>query len=134
VKKTLRICLLLLLVAMLPLRGALAAAMMCPPTGTGTTHHASPGPVHPHDHHAMTAAASHDHAGHAHPTTEHGDHGSSGAQSCNLCCDFCSVTPIIASLPTVPAPSDLGTIQFPDPCAPAPSFLSDGQERPPRSS
>lgn len=57
----------------------------------------------------------------------------SAADNCNLCCDFCSVTPLANSLPTLPTAPERATLSFPDLSAPAPSFLSDGQERPPRS-
>jgi len=50
-----------------------------------------------------------------------------------LCCDFCSVTPLSSEPPSVPMPLNLSGVSFPDLFAPAPSFLSDGQERPPRS-
>jgi hypothetical protein len=43
------------------------------------------------------------------------------------------VTPMLSSLPSLPAPQDDATESFPDISAPAPSFVSDGQERPPRS-
>ena len=96
------------------------------------------------DHHAMVAATDHDeHVDHQHADHSAGAHdaGNSasaghhagGFEKCNLCCDFCSITPLLSALPSVPAPRDLSSVSFPALFAPAPSFLSDGQERPPRS-
>lgn len=138
--RTIRIWLLVLLAVLLPVRGAVAAAMLCPPaserspetvmmTGSGM------------DHHAMDVAehASHEHADHqmqhaedvsdAQASGEHDD--ATGA--CNLCCDFCSMTPLLSTLPSIPTPPNMSSVSFPDLSAPAPSFFSDGQERPPRS-
>jgi hypothetical protein len=93
------------------------------------------------DHHAMVGVehASHEHGEHqveqteksADAPTSGGHHDGSG--KCNLCCDFCSMTPLLATLPSVPTPPNLSSVLFPDLSALAPSFLSDGQERPPRS-
>lgn len=138
--RTIRIWLLVLLAVLLPVRGAVAAAMLCPPTGAGgpeTVLVAGSGM----DHHAMDAVehAPHEHADHQMEHAENdADAPASGGHhdgfgKCNLCCDFCSMTPLLSTLPSIPTPSNLSSVQFPDPFAPAPSFLSDGQERPPRS-
>ena len=132
--KTIRTLLLVLLALLLPIRGAVAAAMLCPPAAAGM------------DHHAMMANTDHDeHVGHQHAddhsagahdagkSASAGHHGG-GVDKCNLCCDFCSITPLLSALPSVPTPQDLCSVSFPALFAPAPSFLSDGQERPPRSS
>ena len=66
---------------------------------------------------------------HAH--TQHGE--GQAPDTCNLCCDFCSITPPASSLPALPGAQEHSTLSFPDPGAPAPSFVSGGQERPPRS-
>jgi hypothetical protein len=112
--KTIRIWLLVLLAVLLPVRGAVAAAMLCPPAN----------PAHEH--------ADHQHAEHdadAPGASGHDD----GFGKCNLCCDLCSMTPMLSALPSIPTPLNLSSVSFPDLFAPAPSFLSDGQERPPRS-
>ena len=136
--RTIRIWLLVLLAVLLPVRGAVAAAMLCPPTGVdgqGAVVVATTVV----DHHVMDVA---DHAGHEHGDHQHAEHDSDAAGSsghhdgfgkCNLCCDFCSMTPLLSTLPSVPTPPDLSSVSFADLLAPAPSFLSDGQERPPRS-
>jgi hypothetical protein len=82
--------------------------------------------------HAEHGHADHQHAGYASDAPGTGGH-HDGFGKCNLCCDFCSMTPLLSTLPSVPAPPDLSSVSFADLLAPAPSFLSDGQERPPRS-
>lgn len=83
-----------------------------------------------------------DHAGYEHTDHQHAENDSDapgagghhdGFGKCNLCCDFCSMTLLLSTLPSVPTPLNLSSVSFPDLFAPAPSFLSDGQERPPRS-
>lgn len=130
--KSVRVWLLLLLALLLPVRGAVAAAMLCPIAGSGVqtevhvsgehaTHEAMHEPMHEHEHDSSSAhAADHDHG--------------KAADRCNLCSAFCSLTPLVGSVPTVAAPIELAATAFPDFSAPPPSFLSDGQERPPRSS
>jgi hypothetical protein len=132
--KILRLWFIVLLAVLLPVRGAVAATMLCPMVGgkpmAMQSHHADM------DHHAMEASAGHDdHAAMSHASIEH-DHPSGSDQSdgkCNLCVAFCSITPLLSSLPTLPAPQEMGSAPFPPLTAAPPSFLSDGQERPPRS-
>lgn len=136
--KPLRLCLLLLLALLLPLRGTLAAAMLCPSAGAGTQHE-----MHGMDHSdldAMAAAAPtdsemHDHAHHEHGSSGTHDDGPSHntPDKCNLCSACCSATPLISSAPALAMPQNLAFATFAAIAAPAPSFLSDGQERPPRS-
>jgi hypothetical protein len=141
--KTLRIWLLVLLALLLPLRGAMAAAMLCQPQGGvqggfGVVEH----------HGAGTAATLPDNVRHGHATHDHVEHGhgaltaqdperapagpSTGHEGCNLCAVFCSLTPL-ASTPLglwhPPAQASLN----PAPSAAAASFVSDGEERPPRT-
>jgi hypothetical protein len=113
----------------------MAAAMLCPPAGAGTQ---SEMPLMDHkviDHeHAAGAVShvlhSHDH-GHEHGAQH--DHGLTSQDKCNLCSAFCSLTPLLSSIAGIPDPGELVSAPFPDLPAPAPIFLSDGQERPPRS-
>ncbi len=126
--KTLRIWLVVVFAVLLPVRGALAAAMLCPMTAPASTaasnaQHAAMG-------HSMPDATP-DHARMAHGQVD--AQPTSAPDNCNLCCDFCSVTALANSLPTLPTAPAHATLSFPDLSAPAPSFLSDGQERPPRS-
>lgn len=152
--KSLRPWLLLLLAVLLPVRGAMAAAMLCPPAGTGSPAEVV---VAGHDH-AAHGHAAHDHAGHdpagharaghAHaapadigPTDVSGSEPGSTAPSaapalqddCDLCSALCSVPTLLGSPPAFAAPHTLRAATLPDPGAPAPSFLSSGPERPPRS-
>lgn len=121
--KSVRIWLLLLLVVLLPVRGAVAAAMLCPIAGSGVPPQVQ---MHEHEHeHEHEHASSHVH------TAEH-EH-AKAADRCNVCSAFCSLTPLVGSVPTVAAPIELAAAAFPGFSAPPPSFLSDGQERPPRS-
>jgi hypothetical protein len=88
----------------------------------------------PHDDHqahdAAPVGASHGDMGH-HDEGKHHPGGESG--KCTLCSACCSSASLLSSAPAVLAPEDLSSSSFPDLAAPAPTFLSDGQERPPRS-
>ncbi|MGM9488036.1 hypothetical protein [Ideonella sp. YS5] len=125
--KILRLWLLVVLATLLPVRGAMAAAMLCPPSVIGgqgemhATHDHQAADMQGHSAHHHDAAASHDEL----PSSDH--------DKCNLCSAFCSITPLPSDMPGVPPPLDAPAASFPDFSAPAASFLSDGQERPPRS-
>ena len=144
--KALRVWLLLLLAVLLPVRGAVSAAMLCPPAGVGTQSEVRV-MNHSMGHHGdASASGHHDHAAHDHGSdgtpdqiesigAEVQDAGPSGsADKCNVCSAFCSVTPLVGSAPTVPEPSPVVSRVVPPLSAPVPAFLSDGQDRPPRSS
>lgn len=130
--RTVRVWLLLLLAVLLPLRGAVAAGMLCPVAGSGIQSELM-AHAHPASHRMMDDSAGHDHAAmhHEHSSDGHHDHGA--ADKCNMCSAFCSVTPLVSSLPTLFEPLDMAATSFPDLSAPAPTFVSGGQERPPRS-
>lgn len=116
-----RVWLLLCLMLLVPFRGAVAAAMLCPPVATG--HHVAQEQEHAHAHHGG-------HAGQQDPgraADEHGDR-------CRLCAAFCSVAGIVHTAPAGVAPQGPVKTVFPEAGSAAPSFLADGQERPPRSS
>jgi hypothetical protein len=147
--KALRVWLLLLLAVLLPVRGAVAAAMLCAPAGVGTQtevrvidralgHHGSD----------TTGGGHHEHASHDHGTDDHGlsaqanagdedtqgDNASGGtADKCNVCSSFCSVTPMVSAVTTLPLPLLTASTVYPALGSPAIAFLSDGQDRPPRS-
>lgn len=131
--KTARIWLLILLAALLPVRGAVAAALMCAPPGTAHHQEQLVG-----DHEMLDVAM--DSAAHRHDHTAPAEHGhdvqgsSSGASDkCNLCSACCSVAPMVSGPPTVSVLLGVTDAYFPSVSAPAPSFVSDGQERPPRT-
>lgn len=124
--KTARIWLLLLLAVLLPLRGAMAAAMLCP-MGSPVVHME----VHGHEgsgHHAHEGS---DETGmHAHGSA--GEEANS-SETCNTCVSFCSMTPLLSAMPTVPEVQELAVVRFPPIADSPPSFVPEGQERPPRS-
>jgi hypothetical protein len=122
--KTVRIWLLLVMAVLLPIRGAVAAAMLCPMAGPGTQAE------------VQAMLAMHEEMGHAmaHDGHHQGDGRDPGSpDKCNLCAASCCLTPLAASVPTIAAPLDLTAAALPDHSAPPPSFVSSGPERPPRS-
>lgn len=134
--KSFRVWLLVLLTVMLPLRGALAAAMMCPVAGTGVqTEVQMAEQAHDHGHaHSHEASGHHDgselasqHAGH-HDFAGVGD----PSDNCNLCSAFCSVTGMVSGTAATAESQTVATV-FPHLYAQPPSFVPDGQERPPRT-
>jgi len=107
-----RLWLLVLLAVLLPIRGAVAAGMLCPQEG-----HA---PV-------VAQALKHPH---------HHEHGSaaSDSHSCKLACAaLCSGASALIATPLDAPPPVAGGVDFPPCLAPSPSFFSDGPERPPRT-
>lgn len=135
--KTARVLLLILLAALLPLRTALADAVLC-------AGHAS------HDMAAMSVMHG-DQGGH---DLHDGDEASLQSPSdsfvelpadagpadgvgdpstCNTCAVSCSTSPLVLTVPHVPTPVKLTSPHLPSHDARALSHLSDGQERPPRS-
>jgi hypothetical protein len=127
--RTARALFVIFLALLMPLRAAVAGAMLCPTGGDAVSHqqHQQPGmyddSVAAHAHHegmhhdaAPPSPASHAHDG-----------------GCNLCASFCSMTPMPSSAPTIEASMLAATLSYPALQAPAPSFQSDGQDRPPRS-
>jgi hypothetical protein len=143
--KSLRLWLLVLLAVLLPVRGAMAAAMLCAPAGVGTQSELrlADAKTAGHHHEAQPLAGAHDHAAHAHAHSHAdathdraagGHHDAGSAQDrCNLCSALCSVTSLPSTPPTLPAPQELGATAFPALSAAAPSFFSGGPERPPRT-
>ncbi|TAM17996.1 MAG: hypothetical protein EPN62_19730 [Candidimonas sp.] len=128
-----RIWLLILLAILLPIRGAVAAGMLCeaPDAYAATASHShQPANGHIPVHADVQPAqdATHDGTFVSHGTS-FGD-----ADSCNLCVVFCcSVTAMVSQVLTVPAPLDLASAPIPVFAAAAPSFVPDGFERPPRT-
>jgi hypothetical protein len=117
--KLLRILVLVLLAMLLPLRGVSAAVLLCEQQPVSHTEFASDG----HGDHDVAGATVHEHAG----------SDQNGADKPHHCLSSCSATPLMSALATFAAPTVAGTTAFPRFAAPSPTFLSDGQERPPRS-
>ncbi|HEX7688072.1 MAG TPA: hypothetical protein VF453_10210 [Burkholderiaceae bacterium] len=110
---------------LLPARGAIAAASPC----EGLAHQAPAQRMH--THHPMHAAVEPDAASETGHGAAHHDH--AGVDKCNLCASCCSATPMLMTFsPTVAALGDQ-VATFPLLQASAPTFLSEGLERPPRS-
>lgn len=114
--KILRVLLLVFLALLLPIRGAVAGAMLCP-QGHPPPVHEQVVEHHEHDMHGQD---------HHHDQADH-DSG------CNLCASFCSMTSLLSAMPTLMPSTLAATLSFPALSAPAPTFQSDGQDRPPRS-
>lgn len=121
--RTVRALFVIFLALLLPLRGAVAGAMLCP-AGGASAMEAS----HLQTHHD---GAHHDHAHHqqAQPAADHASHDT----GCNLCAAFCSMTPMPSAAPTIEPSMLSATLSFPALRAPAPSFHSGGPDRPPRN-
>jgi hypothetical protein len=118
---------LIVLALLMPLRAAVAGAMLCPTGGTTVSHQQHPGmsddSVATHAHHE----GMHHNAGQPSPASHAHDGG------CNLCASFCSMTPMPSSAPTIEPALLAATLSFPALQAPSPSFQSGGPDRPPRS-
>lgn len=126
--KTLRVVFLVLLALLLPIRGAVAGAMLCPEGSSSTMSAQASKHVAQDTHHDMGAAPQHVHTGSAHHDEQAGH-----ASACNICATFCSMTPILSAMPTLVQAMVASKVTFPELSAAAPTFLSDGQDRPPRS-
>ena len=128
--KVLRLWLLVVLAVLLPIRGAMAAAMLCPPVGAAMPAElrASGHEAH-HGHEQAGGQAMHHHEAAAH----HDESPAPDHDQCNLCSAFCSLTPLPSAMPGVPPPLEVSAASVPDFAAPAPSFVCGGQERPPLS-
>jgi hypothetical protein len=137
--KTARIWLLLLLALLLPVRGAVAAAMLCPIGMAGMEQEmVLSGEAARHDarqHMHGQPAGPEQAAGHGHTADDdrHASHDHTTSDRCNACSALCSLTPWVTAAPSVFEPLDPAAVKFSELRAPAPSFLSDGQERPPRT-
>lgn len=143
--KALRLFVLLLLAVLLPLRGAVAATMVCAEPGeanqtvmaVGAAHHdMHSGHPHGSDHDVSSdAQATHgDHAVHPPSVADSHDDGAwAASDTCHICASGCHAAALATTAPVVAGPVMTAKVVFPTISAPAPAFQSDGQERPPRS-
>lgn len=120
--KRVRLWLLLFLCVLLPVRGAVAASMACAMPMPVPMQHHLPMP------HPPMALHGEGHAHHQVP-----DAATPAHDKCNLCAASCCLTPLPSQPPAVAPPLEAAAAPFPAFDAPPVSFLSDGQERPPRS-
>ena len=124
----------LLLMVVLPVRGAMAAAMLCLPQEEPAKHQ-----------HLMVQDLAGEPESHDHTQHGHGHHGhamdfagqeaevaSGVSDDCDLCVAFCSLTPLASTAPDLRHPWAQAA-QNPAPSVLAPSFVSDGEDRPPRT-
>jgi hypothetical protein len=129
--KHLRIGLLLLLAVLLPVRGAMGAAMLCLPQAGVLDQAVS---IEHHD--EGMAAVMHDHDQHSHAvvamTAPDDDAASAAPDDCHLCASSCTLTPLASAAIDLRHPQAKAALN-PAPSVPAPSFISDGEERPPRT-
>jgi hypothetical protein len=124
--KILRIWLLLVLAVLIPVRGAIAAATPCAEQGV----HQHAGHMALHEH-ALAMDDADEPLHDAAVPMHHHDH--DGAGKCNLCASCCSATPMLTTFAPAIAQLDEPAATFPILQASAPTFVSEGQERPPRS-
>nr|WP_145547867.1 hypothetical protein [Variovorax boronicumulans] len=135
--KLLRLWLLVLLALLLPIRGAMAAAMVCPPpAGAAVQQLEEHGGDHGHGGHGH-GDHGHAEAGHAPGGTDvaadHAHAAGSADNKCNMCSASCATPPVPSAAGGLVAALELASAPFPDLPAAAPTFLSDGQDRPPRT-
>ena len=132
----LRTLILVLLAVLLPIRGAVAAAMLCP--GEAVT--IGVVAVAEHGHHDMHAGpymdahhtAAHDHHSHGHPSN--GSPSDTHQSACQFCAGGgCCVTPLAFAPPSVANPVLITSAAFPALTARVTVYYQDGQDRPPRT-
>lgn len=120
--RTARVLFVIFLALLIPVRGAVAGAMLCPTGGTAA-HHATA------EDDMADMHRAHAHHGQSETPAPHATHDT----GCNLCATFCSMTPMPSTAPTIEPSMLSATLSFPALHAPAPSFQSGGPDRPPRS-
>jgi len=126
--KRFRILILVLMAILLPIRGAVAATMLCP-EGEGTDTVVT---VVVHGHHEMHS----DHAASHHHATGDVTDGSSSVKhptTCQFCASGGCMASIVGTVPSLEQPGPTSSVSFPALTAPVPAFQSDGQDRPPRT-
>ncbi|OYT89168.1 MAG: hypothetical protein CFE46_01695 [Burkholderiales bacterium PBB6] len=140
--KHLRVLLLVLLTVLLPVRGAVAAAMLCSGGGVmAAAANAAPAPmVVGHCDEARLAvfnmaaqdAGSPDSSAHT-EAADDADSSSPHAGACPFCAGGCNLTPLAFAPPSVEAVAPANTAHFPELTTRVAARYPDGQERPPRT-
>lgn len=150
--KSLRIFLLVLLALLLPVRGAVAATMVCATAGQAGglaasaahgplgLHTDGAGPAAGHLQHAVHAASDHPvqhlHAGAADGAMDGAVDGASegaGSDSCPICASGCGLTALLTAVPCTVGEPLAAQAPFPGVAVPALDFQLDGLDRPPRT-
>lgn len=135
--KNLRVVILVLLALLLPVRGAMAAAMLCPGEGSGASAVVAvvEGDVAMPAEHGLhnEQATSHHHPsdGHAsdHDTSVSGGH----PTACQVCVSGCCLAPLAFAPPSVQVRVLTTSAVCPALSLAIPAFESGGQDRPPRT-
>lgn len=142
--KLIRVLVLLLVALLLPIRGAVAATMVCAEMGGMGQRLASTAHAHQAlhldgadsvvDHHHGDAQAHADH--HAHGAPEHAATDApdgSASDTCHICASGCGVAALLTAFPSPWVATPVARTLFPSLSVPALDFQLDGQDRPPRS-
>lgn len=131
----LRIFILVLLIVLLPIRGAVAATMLCPEGGGPSTAAVVAEHGHPDLHAEVEMHADHSLAHHHASAEAPNDDSSSGEHptTCHFCASGCCMASMVGTDPSLGQPSLTSSVAFPALTAPVPAFRSDGQDRPPRT-
>ena len=135
--KNLRVVILVLLALLLPIRGALATAMLCPGegSGAGAVVAIEDGDMSMPAEHGLHAAQA---TAHHHPSDGDASDGdksvSDGHQTaCQVCASGCCLTPLAFAPPSVQARVPTTSAFCPALSLAIPAFESGGQDRPPRT-
>lgn len=136
--KYLRTFILILLTVLLPIRGAVAVAMLCPGEAAtiSTVADAGHGEHEQPDQRASHETAAHHTATHDHAHGDASDESSSGGHTtaCQFCAGGgCCVTPLAFKSPSVELPGLITSAMFPVLTVRVTAFYPDGQDRPPRT-
>jgi hypothetical protein len=127
--KQLRTFILVLLAVLLPIRGAVAAAMLCPEGVETNAAVAVAGSGHHEMHADRSASHHHDSSGSATDDSSSGGH----PATCHFCAGGGCMATIVGTVPSLGQPDATASVTFPELTPPAPAFHSDGQDRPPRT-
>lgn len=133
--KHLRILILVLMSILLPIRGAVAATMLCPQGEAARTAAVIAGQGH-HGMHADPEMHADHSMAHHHAVAEASSDDSSSADhatTCHFCASGCCMASIVGTGPSLGEPSLTSPIIFAALTARIPAFESDGQDRPPRT-
>lgn len=136
--KTLRVCVLVLMALLLPLRGVLAASTPCTLAGIASVQVPMPAQPdaghHPCDDHAADDGHALPDVGAPEATGHHASAGPAGSHHGSGCqTGACCLMPLGATPPATVAPPAAGAVCYPALVAPPAAFQSGGQDRPPRA-
>lgn len=122
-----------MLALLLPMRGVMATTMLCMPD-VGAAHAEASRVSHAASHaHEADAHAGEAQAGQGEHAGDCDEVGHCGSDKCNVCCATCSSPAMSCATAGVSGSQEPSAVTFPELSAPAPTFHSEGQERPPRT-